>query len=210
VSARLAPQALLIDFGGVLTSSPFAAFEAFCRAEGLPPDAVRNALSHGEGATLLVGVETGAMPEEEFEDGLAALLSVAHHTAVAPEGLLGRLHAGLTPEPATIAATLRLRRAGITTVLVSNSLGYDPYDTVDLPALFDHVVLSGRLGARKPSRSVYRHAAQLAGVAPEDCLMVDDLEHNLVGAERVGMQTLLHVDVATTVTALDAAYGARA
>jgi putative hydrolase of the HAD superfamily len=92
-------------------------------------------------------------------------------------------------------------------VLVSNSLGEASYAWCDCDELFDHVVLSGEVGVRKPSRRIFRIAAERAGVPPERCLMVDDLEHNLVGAGRVGMQTLLHRDPATTVAELERAFG---
>ena len=205
-AAARGADALLIDFGGVLTTSPFDAFAAYCAREGLPGDAVRAALSEGEGAKLLVACETGALAEPDFEVAFAALLERAHGRAVAATGLLAGLQATLAPEPLLVTATERLRASGVPTVLVSNSFGFAAYDGLRCDDLFDAVVLSGRLGARKPSRRVYRYAAELAGVPPERCLMVDDLPHNLAGAERVGMRTLLHVDAATTLAALEATF----
>jgi putative hydrolase of the HAD superfamily len=200
-------HALLVDFGGVLTTSPFDAFAAFCAAEGLAPDALRAAFGTPEGSRLLVDCETGVLPEPAFEEGLARLLSRDRPAPLDPAGLLARVNAGLAPDRAMVALVQRVRAAGITTVLVSNSLGRAAYDWCDFPALFDHTVISGDLGARKPSRRVYRHAAELAGVPAERCTMVDDLEHNLVGARRAGLRTVLHVDAATTTVALEQELG---
>jgi len=88
-------------------------------------------------------------------------------------------------------------------MLVSNALGRNTYDWCDLDELFDHVVISAEVGVRKPSRRIFRIAAERAGVAPERCVMVDDLEQNLVGARRLGMRTILHTEPATTLAQLE-------
>jgi putative hydrolase of the HAD superfamily len=124
-----------------------------------------------------------------------------------PDGMLERMNAGLRPEPAMVQATAAIRASGVTTVLVSNSLGRGTYDWCDLDELFDHVVISAEVGVRKPSRRIFRIAAERAAVAPERCVMVDDLEQNLVGARRVGMSTILHTDTATTLAELERMFG---
>lgn len=208
MSGELAPEALLIDFGGVLTTSVFASFSAFCRAEGLPPDAVRDSLASDEvAARLLVDAEEGRLDEDEFGRRLAPRLCARTNIRLDPEGLLTRMNAGLRPEPEMVRATALIRASGVTTVLVSNSLGRATYAWCDFGEQFDHVVVSGEVGVRKPSRTIFRLAAERAGVAPEHCLMVDDLKQNLVGARRVGMQTLLHREPATTLGQLERTFG---
>ena len=197
-----------MDFGGVLTTNVFDSYEAFCAEAGLPPGAVRDCFRHDpDGARLLVDAEEGRLSEDEFSLRLAARLGEQAGVAVDPEGLLARLNAGLKPKPALARATVTIRRSGVTTVLVSNSLGDASYRGFDFDELFDHVVLSGRVGVRKPSRRIFRIAADVASVSPERCLMVDDLEHNLVGARRLGMQTILHRDPAETLTLLERVFG---
>jgi putative hydrolase of the HAD superfamily len=208
VTAVPALDALLIDFGGVLTTNVFHSYAAFCRAEGLPADAVRDSFARDEvAARLLVAAEEGRLGEEEFGRRLAARLGAGTGVKLDPDGLLGRLNAGLHPEPAMVRATAAIRASGATTVLVSNSLGRATYDWCDFDELFDHVVLSGEVGVRKPSRRIFRLAAERAGVAPERCVMVDDLEQNLVGARRVGMHTILHTEPATTLSELERMFG---
>jgi putative hydrolase of the HAD superfamily len=60
---------------------------------------------------------------------------------------------------------------------------------------------------RKPSRRIFRLAADRAGVSPEQCVMVDDLEQNLVGARRIGMRTILHTEPAATLAELEQTFG---
>jgi putative hydrolase of the HAD superfamily len=208
VTASTRPEALLIDFGGVLTTSVFDSFAAFCRTEGLPPDAVRNSLAHDEvAARLLVDAEEGRLSDEEFGRRLAPRLCAGTDVRLDPERLLERLNAGLRPEPEMVRATALIRAGGVTTVLVSNSLGRATYAWCDFDELFHHVVVSGEVGVRKPSRRIFRIAAERAAVVPERCVMVDDLEQNLVGARRVGMQTILHRDPATTLAELERTFG---
>jgi putative hydrolase of the HAD superfamily len=208
MNAAPRPEALLIDFGGVLTTSVFDSFAAFCRAEGLPPDAVRNAFATDElAARLLVDAEEGRLSDEEFGQRLAPRLGAATGVRIDPEGLLERLNAGLAPEPEMVRATGLIRSSGVITVLVSNSLGRATYEWCDFDELFDHVVVSGEVGVRKPSRRIFWLAAERAAVAPERCVMVDDLEQNLVGAQRVGMQTILHREPASTLAELERVFG---
>jgi putative hydrolase of the HAD superfamily len=202
------PEALLIDFGGVLTTSVFDSFAAFCRAEGLPEDALRESFARDEvAARLLVDAEEGRLSDEEFGRRLAARLCARTDLELDPEGLLERMNAGLRPEPAMVHATAAIRASGVTTVLVSNSLGRSTYAWCDFDELFDDVVISAEVGVRKPSRRIFRLAAERAGVPPERCVTVDDLEQNLVGARRVGMRTILHTDPATTLAELEQVFG---
>jgi putative hydrolase of the HAD superfamily len=208
VTAAVRPEALLIDFGGVLTTSVFDSFAAFCRAEGLPEDALRDSFARDEvAARLLVDAEEGRLSDEEFGRRLAARLCARTDLELDPEGLLERMNAGLRPEPAMVHATAAIRASGVTTVLVSNSLGRSTYAWCDFDELFDHVVISAEVGVRKPSRRIFRLAAERAGVPPERCVTVDDLEQNLVGARRVGMRTILHTDPATTLAELEQVFG---
>jgi putative hydrolase of the HAD superfamily len=208
VTHEPAPRALLIDFGGVLTTSVFESFAAFCRAEGLPEDTVRECFARDElAARLLVDAEEGRLGDDEFGRRFAARLCAGGDHELDPEGLLDRMNSGLRPETAMVRATAAIRASGVTTVLVSNALGRAAYAWCDFDELFDQVVISAEVGVRKPSRRIFRIAAERAGVPPERCVMVDDLEQNLVGARRVGMRTIFHSDPETTLAELERTFG---
>jgi putative hydrolase of the HAD superfamily len=198
------PSALLVDFGGVLTSNVFEAFGDFCTSAGLDAEAIATAFrSDAEAAELLTLVETGRMPEDEFERRFAPILCRGTDVRVEPEGLIPRLTETLRPEPALIDVVRRVKAAGHRTSIVSNTFGYGAYDGYDIERLVDDVVLSGDVGVRKPSRRIYVLAAERLGVAPEACVFVDDLAHNVAGAERVGMTGVHHREAAETVRRLE-------
>lgn len=197
-------QALIVDYGGVLTTSIWPAFSAFCEAEGLAPDAVRELFrGDAEALSLLRGLETGELSAEEFEPRFGALLGVAE-----TEGLIGRLFARLRPDEAMIAAVRAARASGVSTGLISNSWGLGIYDRAPTD-LFDATVISGEVGLHKPQPEIYLLACERLGVDPRLAVFVDDLRENCTGAEEVGMETVLHRDSTETVTRLEELLGVR-
>jgi len=188
-STDLPRRALLVDYGGVLTTNVYQAFQEFAVREGLPADAVVTALHSGPDArALLIGLEEGTASESEFERGFGALLGVA------PEGLIKRMVRGMRRDHRMIDAVRAVRRAGVPTALVSNSWGTDFYPADLLAELFDAVVISGQVGMRKPSPEIYLHAVRALGQEPGDCVFVDDLARNLGAAAELGIATLHHTD----------------
>jgi putative hydrolase of the HAD superfamily len=203
-------QALLVDFGGVLTSSIFDSFGHFCESVGLPRDAVSARLREDPAAArLLRDVETGELPERAFEAQFARLLSADADVDLDPADLIARLTATLEPDVLMLEAVGAIREAGCAVAIVSNSFGYRSYDGYALSERVDHVILSGDIGIRKPSRRIYLHAAETVGVSPDRCVFVDDLEQNLVGAERVGMTGVLHEHAPQTLVGLERLLGIR-
>ena len=193
---------LLIDFGGVLTTSPFDSFRAFCQIEGLDPETIGRRFREDKGARdLLIGLEEGTLPEEEFEARFAEVLGVE-----APN-LIERLMGNSSPEPAMLDAVRRARAAGIRTGLISNSWGISRYDRAQLAELFDGVVLSGEVGMRKPAREIYEMGARSIELTPERCVFVDDLPFNLKPAQELGMATVHHTDVEETIAELERLLG---
>ena len=197
-------RALLIDFGGVLTSNVFDAFGDFCISVGLDRDAIAAAFrADAEAAKLLSLVETGKIPEDEFERRFAPILCRGTDVVLEPEGLIPRFTTTLRPDEAMLDVVGRIHAARFPTSIVSNSFGYGAYDGYGLDERFDDVVLSGDVGVRKPSRRIYTLAAERLGVDPADCVFVDDLAHNVSGAERVGMSGIHHTDTGATVRQLE-------
>ena len=180
---------LLVDFGGVLTSDVFASFEAFCRDEGLAPDAIKERfMGDPEARELLFDLELGKLTEQEFERRFAAVLGLDGSS----EDLVDRLFAGMAPDDAMVAGVAAARRAGIRTGLLSNSWGKGRYDRSRFDELFDAVVISGEEGLRKPDPEIYALATKRLGLAPERCVFVDDLPGNLKPARAMGITTVLH------------------
>lgn len=193
--------AVMFDFGGVLTASVLDAFADFGRQIGDARLPLRILSRDPVGKSLLTDHEEGRIDAAAFETGLAERFE-AHGAQVPAEGLLRRMQAGLTPDRDTIDLVARLRDAGHRVGLLSNSLGDDCYAGFDLPAMFDAVTISAEIGVRKPSRRAYLIACERLGVPPEETVMVDDLEQNIVAAARVGLAGVVHRNAADTATQL--------
>jgi putative hydrolase of the HAD superfamily len=195
-------SALLIDWGGVLTSNLFVSFNDHCIKAGIEPEQLRGRFRNDPVAReLLIALEKGQLAESDFEVQFAALLGVE------PKGLVDGLFAGVLPDEAMVEAVRRAHREGIRTALVSNSWGVGRYPTELFPELFDGVVISGEEGIRKPSRRMYELGAERAGAAPQECVFVDDLTFNLTPAEELGMATVHHTSAETTIPQLERLLG---
>jgi putative hydrolase of the HAD superfamily len=193
---------LLVDWGGVLTTDLFESFRSFCELEGIEADAVRRLFR--EDATcrdLLIALETGKLPEEEFE------LQLAPYLGVGSADLIDRMFAGSGPDESMLDAVRRARAAGVRTGLVSNSWGTRRYPRVLLTELFDGVVISGEVGFRKPAPEIYALGAERIGLAPEVCVFVDDLPFNLSPAAELGMATVHHRAAEETIGELERLLG---
>jgi epoxide hydrolase-like predicted phosphatase len=179
---------LIVDYGGVLTTDVFASFQAFCAAEGLPPDTVRDRFREDpEARALLAALETGELAAAQFEPRFAALLEVDS------ERLIQRLFGGMEPDEAMLEGVRAARRDGARTALLSNSWGDAlAYDEALLAELFDGWVISSAVGLRKPDPAIYELAAERIGLEPAACVFVDDLPGNLKAARALGMATVLH------------------
>ena len=161
--------ALVVDFGGVLTTSMRDSFTAFVRSEDVDGEHMLKVLFadyEGEGS-LVHGIETGRVTMEEFERELAARLRTTSGNPLAAEGLVKRMFSGASADTRMINAVSRARAAGLKTGLLSNSWGNrDSYEFEHFDTLFDAVVISGEVGLRKPDPAIYALAARDLGVDP--------------------------------------------
>ena len=196
-------KGLLLDWGGVLTTNVFDSFRDFCVAEGLAPDAVKRLFREEPRARELVrGLETDAVSEDEFGERFGELLELDDRTR-----LIERMFGGVRADERMLAAVRAVRAAGFRTGLISNSMGVDRYDRSTFPELFDGVVISGEVGLHKPQPEIFLMGAERTGVAPEQCVFVDDLRENCEGAEAVGMTAVLHRGADTTLPELERLLG---
>lgn len=202
-----ARTAVLVDFGGVLTSSVSRAFEEFGASLGGDPGLPMRLLGHDQlSRALIADHESGRIDAEAFERGFAGRLS-AHGPAVRADGLIARMQAGLTKDADMVALVAQIRGAGIRVALVSNAFGRDGYAGFDLDDIADEVVISSEVGVRKPSRRIYSLACQRLGVQPGQAVLIDDLQQNLDGAARLGIAGVLHTDAADTRRQLAGLFG---
>ena len=189
---------MLFDFGGVLTTSVWDSFAAFCRSEGLDPDAIKNLFrTDPEALKELRGLETGELSESDFEATFGKRLGLEN-----PDGLIDSMFVGMLPLEPMVDAVRQIRASELLTGLVSNSWSTEHYDRKLLAELFDAVVISAEVHLHKPQPEIYRLAAERLEVEPGECIFVDDLKENCEGAEAVGMTPLRHRDAQETIAKL--------
>ncbi|GAB2699715.1 HAD-IA family hydrolase [Kitasatospora kifunensis] len=200
-------RALILDFGGVLTSNIREATLGFDRREGLPEGTFMTVVGqHPEGIELFAQLERGEIGQAEWGERTGALLGVDG------TDLLPRVLADLRTEPSVAEAAQRARAAGVRLALLSNSSGLAPYDSYlgwDLEALFDVVVLSEHHGIAKPDPALYEITLQRLGLPGSECVFVDDTPRNLPPAEALGIATVLATDPAATIAQAEALLGLR-
>ncbi|MDQ4026166.1 MAG: HAD family phosphatase [Actinomycetota bacterium] len=203
-------DALVVDFGGVLTTPLQTAMVAFAQEMGIEMQhLVRAALGGymgGEDA-LVFDFETGKISEEEFCTEFARRLGEYSGTPVDPSGLVTRMFSELALEESMFAAVESARRAGLKTGLLSNSWGTGLYPHDRLADAFDVSVISGEVGLRKPDPAIFELTTARLGVAAERCVFVDDHPGHLASAAEAGMTTVLHREPARTIEELEALLG---
>lgn len=204
-------EAVIFDFGGVLTSSPFEAFARFEAEHGLPADIIRrtNAANHLENAWAKF--ERAEVDIETF-DRLFAAETLALGAEVRGRDVLpllaGDLRAEMVEALRRVKATLKT--GCITNNLPANAIGSAAGRTLylaEVMALFDHVIESAKIGLRKPDRRIYEMMTRALGVDPRRCVYLDDLGVNLKPAREMGMTTIKVVSAAQALADLEAATG---
>jgi len=199
-------DAVIFDYGGVLTNAVAGSIKAWHEADGIDPASFTRTLRGWLGRDVPVGtpvhrLETGELSISEFEALLAAELATVDGRAIEAEGLLGRLFAGMRPDAVMFDLVTELRDAGLKVGLLSNSWG-NTYPRERIDALFDHIVISGEVGLRKPDPAIYRLSLEGLGVAADRAVFIDDAEPNTLGAAALGLHTILHTSAEETRAAL--------
>src|SRR3977135_10049 len=204
-------EAVIWDFGGGLTTSPFEAFARFEIERGLPADIIRrtNASNHWENAwAKFERAEVGL----EIFDQLFAEESLALGAEVRGKDVLPLLSGDLRPEmvDARRVVKSRFKTGCITNNLPANAIGSGGGRSMyvaEVMALFDHIIESAKIGLRKPDPRIYRMMTEALGVDPRACVYLDDLGVNLKPAREMGMTTIKVLNAAQAITELEAATG---
>src|SRR5205809_3918715 len=151
--------ALLVDYGGVMTSSMGRVFAQFCLEAGVDPARLKyligDAYGGGDPDGVMARIERGQIPRDEFERWMADALSEGLERPLDWEGLKDRMNAGMVPDDAMIHAVRRARASGIRTDLLSNSWGGGAYQRERFPELYDQVVISGEVVVRKAEPALH-------------------------------------------------------
>ena len=198
-------EALIVDFGGVLTSPLQDAMARFAAELGIElQDLVRVALTAYSGGedSLVVDFETGRISEEDFAVGFAERLAEASGRPVDPQGLVQRIFR-VEIEDSMLELVARVRAAGYRTALCSNSWGTQLYPRDRLDPIFDVIVISGEAGLRKPDPAIFELTTAKLGADPSACVFVDDHPGHLAPALEMGMTTVLHRSPETTISEVD-------
>jgi putative hydrolase of the HAD superfamily len=204
-------EAVIWDFGGVLTTSPFEAFARFETDRGLPVDIIRrtNASNHWENAWAKF--ERAEVDINTF-DHLFATESLALGAEVRGKDVLPLLSGELRPEmvEALRRVKAKFKTGCITNNLPANSIGSTGGRSLyvaEVMALFDHVIESAKIGLRKPDPRIYRMMVEALDVDPKNCVYLDDLGVNLKPARELGMTTIKVLNASQAIDELEAVTG---
>ena len=204
-------RAVISDFGGVLTTPIVGSFAAFAERTGIELAALGEALAtvmQRDGAHPLYELECGRISEETFLRTLEEALREEVGREVSLDGFTELMWEGLAPNPPMIDLMTELRAEGYRMALLTNNVrewearwrSIAPIDDI-----FELVVDSAFVGMRKPDREIYELTVKRLGVPAEECLFIDDFEHNCDAARAVGMRAVVYRDVEQAIAEIRAA-----
>ncbi len=185
-------DAVVCDFGGVLTTPLLGAFAAFQDSHGVPLEAFGGALAWIEardGENPLFALETGEMAEADFVARLEDAVEAQLGRRVEMGGFSEAYFANLHPNAELIDLMADLRRRGYRMAILTNNVReWEPLWRAKLPVeeIFELVVDSGFVGMRKPDPAIYRLTLERLGAEAERTLFVDDTEANIDAARELG------------------------
>ncbi|MBV8189098.1 MAG: HAD-IA family hydrolase [Alphaproteobacteria bacterium] len=208
------PLAVLWDFGGVILTSPFEAFNRYEAEAGLPKDFIRGLNARNPDHNAWAKMERSEVSQEDF---VKLFEAEAHEQGYRLDGwrILQALSGDIRPQ---MVEALRRCKQAFRIACITNNMKQgegpgmarspDKAEAVaEIMALFEHVVESSKLGMRKPDPRIYRHACELLGVPPEACVYLDDLGVNLKPARALGMRTIKVGDPDLALDELEAIVG---
>lgn len=207
-----AVRAVLWDFGGVMTESPFVAFRRFEQARRLPANFLRDINTRNPDGNAWARFERSELTPGEFDRAYATETRAAGHE-VRGLDVIDLLYGEVRPE---MVRALRACKRHYTNVCITNNVnagpgrGFyrDPRRGAQCQAvldLFDTVIESSKVGARKPEPRFFELVCTQLQIAPEQAVYLDDLGANLKPARAMGMRTIKVGDPATALAELETA-----
>jgi putative hydrolase of the HAD superfamily len=204
-------DAVISDFGGVLTSPLLDSFTAFRDSSGVSLEAIGAAMAaimQRDGANPLFELETGRMTEARFLGSLGEQLSRQLGREIALDDFGEQYLAHLEPNQRLIDYMRELRERGYKLAICTNNVReWEPLWRAKLPVdeIFDVVVDSAFVGARKPERLIYEITVQRLGVTPQAALLIDDVEINCDAARELGIRAVWFQSTEQAITDVEAA-----
>ena len=208
------PLAVLWDFGGVILSSPFEAFNRYEIEAGLPKDFLRGLNARNPDTNAWAKMERSEVSLDGFVTLFEEEARLQGHKV---EGLkiLQALSGDIRPQ---MVEALRRCKAAFRVACITNNVksGEGPgmarspdkaKAVSEVLSLFEHVIESSKIGLRKPDPKIYQHACDLLGVPPDRCIYLDDLGINLKPARAMGMRTIKIGDPDVAIDELQAMVG---
>ena len=209
----MAVEAVIWDFGGVFTSSPFEAFARYEREHGLPPGFLRRVNATAPDANAWALFERAEIDVDGFDERFRAESAALGHPVPGRE-VLPLLAGELRPR---MVEALKRCKARFKVGCITNNLATPLGPEGEAPALagtmatvlplFDAVIESSKAGVRKPDPRIYLMMCELLGVAPDACVYLDDLGINCKPAAALGMRAIKVADVDQALGELAAATG---
>ena len=195
-------RAVLWDFGGVILSSPFDAFERYELDAGLPAGFIRGVNATNPHANAWARLERGELDRDAFGAAFEAEAR-ALGGEVSGAAILEMLSGDVRPE--MVEALRRCKDAGLQLACLTNnfSAGALRPEVDEIMGLFDAVVESSKVGIRKPESRFYELACEALAVTPPECVFLDDLGVNLKPARAMGMTTIKVGDPADALAELE-------
>lgn len=189
---------VIFDFGGVITSSPFEAFNRLEEERGLPRDLVRRVNAADPDHNAWAKFERAEIDSAAFDALFAAEARALGHE-LEGSAVLAVLAGAV--RPAMVAALDTLKSADFKLGCITNNVpsgkgaGMAQSDSkaaevAAILARFDHVIESSKVGVRKPDPAIYRMMCDALGVTPAACIYLDDLGINCKPAAALGMHAI--------------------
>ena len=208
-------RAVLWDFGGVILSSPFEAFNRYEEARGLPPNLIRSINATDPDTNAWARFERSEISALDFDTAFADEAR-ALGFEIRGADVLSLLRGEIRDE--MVAALDLVRSRGFLTACLTNNMaggdGRKESPATDRDSAieavmqrFDAVIESSKVGVRKPEVRFYEIACETLDVRPSECVFLDDLGVNLKPAAALGMATIKVVSADQALGDLEAVLG---
>lgn len=208
-------KAVIWDFGGVITSSPFQAFLRYEAERGLPAETIRRINATNPDTNAWALFERAEIDAAVFDRLFGEEAAAIGHT-IPGSDVLALLAGDVRPN--MVAALDAVKMAGMTIGCITNNVpaGHGAgmarsedkaAEIARIMARFDHVIESSKIGIRKPDPRIYLMMCDAIGISPADCVYLDDLGINCKPAAALGMQAIKVTGEAQALADLSAVTG---